>query len=173
MSTDIFQPIKLGKEVFHPKSYDERTFEMDWTIDEGGKVPPHFHHYSDEHFKIIKGEILFQVDGEKITKKEGDVFFVPKGTTHSVTNTHKGQSAMAVQYMPCADIHKMFEILATLNKSNPGSMLNMMKYFYLAPRLGLKGFSTLSPAWMMRAMNGSLSILGKLSGWDKLLLAFK
>jgi quercetin dioxygenase-like cupin family protein len=173
MTTDILKPIKLGKEVFHPKSYDENSFVMDWTVEAGGKVPPHVHYHMDEHFKITKGEITFQVNGEKITKKDGEEFFVPKGTVHSVTNAIKGQSGMTVKYSPCADTHRMFQILSTLDKENTGSIMNMMKYFYLVPRLELKEFSAVSPVFLMSIMNGIITIMGKLSGWDKLVDRFR
>lgn len=173
MTTDIFKPIKLGKEVFHPKFYDENSFIMDWTMEAGGKVPPHVHHHSDELFKITKGEILFQVDGKKIIKKSGEELFVPKGTPHSIINPIKDQVGITVTYSPCADSHRMFQILAVLNETKPGSAINMMKYFYLVPRLGLRAFSAATPAVMMSIFNGIITITGKLSGWDKLINKFK
>lgn len=173
MTTDIFKPIKLGKEVFHPQSFDEDSFLMNWTIEASGNVPPHVHMHMDEHFKIIKGEIRFQVNGEKFLKKEGDEFFVPKGTTHAVTNAFKGPSTLEVKYVPCADTHRMFEILATLDTKNTGSEINMMKYFYLSPRLGLKEFSSVRPAILMSLMKAVATVMGKVSGWDSLIAKFK
>jgi quercetin dioxygenase-like cupin family protein len=173
MNTNVFRPIKLGKEVFYPKSYDENSFVMDWTVEAGGKVPPHVHFHMDEHFIITHGEITFQVNSEKILKKAGEEFFVPKGIVHSVTNTNKDQSAMTVTYSPCADTHRMFQILSILEEENPGSATNMMKYFYLAPRLGLKEFSTVSPPFLMNFLNGVVTIIGKLFGWNKWINQFK
>lgn len=172
MTTNIFRPIKLGKEVFHPKSYDENSFIMDWTIEAKGKVPTHVHNHMNEHFAITKGEILFEVNGEKIIKKAGEELFVPKGTPHSVTNLIKAQVGVTVKYSPCADTHRMFQIIATLDETNPGSIMNMIKYFYLVPRLGLKEFSIIKPAFVMRFMNGIVTIMGKLSGWDRLVKKF-
>ncbi|MBK7762688.1 MAG: cupin domain-containing protein [Bacteroidetes bacterium] len=173
MTTNIFRPIKFGKEIFHAKSYDENSFVMDWRVEAGGKVPPHIHYHMDEHFSITQGEIIFHVNGEKITKKSGEDFFVSKGTLHSVTNANKGQSAITVTYSPCADTHRMFHILAALDEENPGSVMNMMKYFYLVPRLGLKEFSSIHPAYLMNILNHTVTFIGKLSGWDKLIAKFK
>lgn len=173
MSTAIFKPIKLGKEEFLAISYDLDSFVMDWTVQAGGKVPPHVHHHMDEHFKVTEGEILFQVNGKRIIKKVGEEFFVPKGTVHSVTNIVKGQSAMRVKYTPCADTHRMFEIIIDLDQNKPGSMVNMIKYFYLVPRLGLKEFSAISPKFIMSTMNSFATIIGKLSGWDKMISKYK
>jgi quercetin dioxygenase-like cupin family protein len=173
MTADIFRAIKMGKEVFYPKSFDNNEFIMDWTVEAGGKVPPHVHYHMDEHFRIVNGEITFSVNGEKITKRNGEEFFVPKGTVHSVVNTFKGQSAMTVKYSPCADAHKMFQILSALDKEKPGSVINMMKYFYLVPRLGLKEFSAISPAFLMTIMSGVVTVLGAIMGWKKLVERFK
>ncbi len=173
MTTNIFRPIKFGKEVFHAKIYDENSFVMDWTVESGGSVPPHIHYHMDEYFKISKGEIIFQVNGKKIVKGVGEEFFVPKGTVHSVTNAIKGDSAMTVKYSPCGDTHRMFEILSALDDENPGSTMNMIKYFYLVPRLGLKEFSTVHPPFLMSIITGVVTLMGKLSGWDKLIFKFK
>ena len=173
MTTDIFRPIKFGKEVFYPKSYDENSFVMNWTVEAGGKVPPHVHFHMDEHFKIMIGEVLFEVNGEKIIKTVGEEFFVPRGIIHSVTNAIKGQASMTVTYSPCADTHRMFQILSTLDNEKPDSMMNMMKYFYLVPRLGLKEFSTIHPAFLMNMVTGIVNLMGKLSGWNRLVDKYK
>ena len=173
MQTNIFRPISFGKEVFYPKSFDENSFIMDWTMEAGGMVPPHLHKYSDEYFTVTKGEVLFTVNGEKITKNVGDTLLVPKGTPHSIKNPGKGQIGLTVKYSPCADVHRMFQIVAALDETNPGSIMNMVKYFYLSPRLGLKDFSTPQPAFAMTIMSGIVTLIGKLSGWDKLIDKFK
>ncbi|MBL7812254.1 MAG: cupin domain-containing protein [Bacteroidetes bacterium] len=173
MKEDIFRPIKFGKEIFHPKFYDENSFLMEWTVEAGGGVPPHVHYHMDEHFIISKGEIAFKVNGVKMIKKSGEEFFVPKGTIHSVTNISQGQSEVTVKYSPCADTHRMFQILSTLDREKPDSMINMMKYFYLVPRLGLREFSSIRPAFLMSLMNIIVTLTGKLAGWDKLITKFK
>ena len=142
-------------------------------MEAGGMVPPHVHKYMDEHFTVTKGEILFTVNGEKIIKKEGEVLLVPKGIRHSIKNPVKGQIGLTVKYSPCSDTHRMFEIVATLDQANPGSIMNMVKYFYLAPKLGLKEFSTPQPAFAMIVISAVVTVMGKLYGWDKLISKFK
>ena len=106
-------------------------------------------------------------------RKAGQEIMVPKGITHSIANGGKTQVEMTVTYSPCADIHRMFEILSVLNESRPGSMLNMMQYIYMAPKLGLKEFSVPQPAFALHIINGIVTIWGKLAGWDKLVPKFK
>ena len=116
---------------------------------------------------------MFTVNGEKITKQVGDTLLVPKGTPHSIKNPGKGQIGLTVKYSPCADVHRMFQIVAALDETNPGKVMNMVKYFYLSPRLGLKDFSTPQPAFAMTIISGIVTLIGKLSGWDKLIAQFK
>jgi len=116
MKTNIFRPIKIGKETFHPKFFDESSFIMDWTMQEGGAVPQHLHKHMDELFTVTEGEVLFTVNGQKMIKKTGEVLFVPRGTPHSIKNETKEKIGLTVKYSPCADTHRMFEIIATLDQ---------------------------------------------------------
>jgi hypothetical protein len=67
----------------------------------------------------------------------------------------------------------MFQIIATLDETKPGSTMNFVKCFYISPRIGLKEFSTPQPAIAMTIINSIVTIIGKLSGWDKLVSKFK
>lgn len=67
----------------------------------------------------------------------------------------------------------MFQILSALDHEKPGSMINMLKYFYLVPRLGIKEFSTIKPAFLMYTKDRVVTIMGTLSGWNKLTDRFK
>lgn len=67
--TNIFRPLRMGKEVFHPQSYDERSFVMNYTLEKGGMVPPHLHVHMDEYFSVVRGEMKFIVNGKTIIKK--------------------------------------------------------------------------------------------------------
>lgn len=52
----------------------------------GDKVPWHTHENEDELFYIIKGELYFEIENQpSFTMKEGDLFIVPKGTSHRVS----------------------------------------------------------------------------------------
>jgi len=146
---------------------------MEWTMEPGGKVQTHTHEFSDEYFFITKGIVKFTVNGKTTYKKAGEELLVKKNIPHSITNDTNEEIAVNVKYSPCADIHRMFTIMATLNKSNPGSSVNIMKYFYLVPRLGLKSFSTPQPKFVFLILTSIITIVGKLSGWDKLVEKFK
>lgn len=163
----------MGKEVFHPQAYDTNSFTMNWTMEQGGKVPPHIHEHMDEYFTVTKGEVLFIVNGQKTLKKAGEAFFIPRGTPHSIANTCKGQIGLSVKYSPCADTHRMFEILTVLGKGNTVSMMNMLQYFYLYPKLGLRPFSSMHPKFAMNITLGIINVIGNISGWGKLVQRFR
>ena len=47
-----------------------------------GDSHTHRHLEGDEAFIVLKGEIFIQIDGEELCLKEGQLFVVPRGTTH-------------------------------------------------------------------------------------------
>ncbi len=169
----VFQPFSFEKQTFRCISFNESEFVMNWKMEPKGKVDPHIHKYSDEHFHLIKGEVQFKVGGETMIKKQGEELFVEKGIVHSIVNNTDEEIEVRVTYSPCADIHRMFFIMATLNLSRPGSSVNIAKYFYLSPRLGLKDFSTPQPEFFFKIISVIISIAGKLFGWGKLVHKFK
>lgn len=48
MAANIFRPFKFGKETFHPQSFDENSFMMNFSMEKGAAVPPHKHFHTDE-----------------------------------------------------------------------------------------------------------------------------
>ena len=52
----------------------------------GGGPPPHIHHFEDESFYILEGNITFHAGGQTIHAKPGDFIHIPRGTVHSLKN---------------------------------------------------------------------------------------
>ena len=48
--------------------------------------PPLHTHDFDEAFYILEGELIFQVEDELITKRAGEVAFVPRNVAHALAN---------------------------------------------------------------------------------------
>ena len=72
---------------------------------EGNRM--HYHSDWDEWWYIIQGEWEWQVDGNSLTVKEGDVVFIERGRRHKITATGSGQSIrMAVSR---ADVDHIYE----------------------------------------------------------------
>jgi mannose-6-phosphate isomerase-like protein (cupin superfamily) len=168
MTSNIFKPIKIGKETFHPQSFDKNSFVMNYKLDAGGMVPPHCHIHMDEHFEIVKGEMKFKVNGKTIIKKTGEEIMVPKGVKHSIANVGIEQVEMNVKYMPCSDTHRFFEIVASLDEIKPATPKTLMQSLYIADKMQLKQFSHPQPMLANNIIMSMLKIVGKVSGWDKL-----
>lgn len=53
----------------------------------GDKVPWHNHQNEDEFFYVIKGSLLFEIEGkDSFVMNEGDIFIVEKGVNHRVSS---------------------------------------------------------------------------------------
>jgi len=66
----------------------------------GGGPPPHLHHYEDESFYMLEGNITFQAGGQTIHAKPGDFIHVPRGTVHSFKNEGKVPATALVIISP-------------------------------------------------------------------------
>lgn len=175
MSRILNRPLRMMKETFLPLSFDENHFEMDWSMEPGGFVPPHMHAHKDEHFTVTKGEVLFTVGDKTVVKKTGDTLMVTKGMLHSIANKTKEQIGLRVRYTPCADTEKFFQALNYFSSDGEVSMSAMLKVFYVQEKLGWKKFSEAADAGGT-VMFGMLKILanvfGLIFGWSKYLRNF-
>ena len=52
----------------------------------GATGPPLHHHAFDEMFYVLEGELTFQLEDELVTKRAGELVFVPGGVAHAFTN---------------------------------------------------------------------------------------
>lgn len=170
---NIFRPLRFGKEMFHPQSYDEGSFVLNYTLEKGGMVPPHMHAHMDEYFSIVKGEMRFVVNGKAITKKAGEEIVVPRGVKHSIKNAGSEQVEMNVKYVPCADTHRLFEVVAAFDEKDPGKVMNMFKAFYICHKLKVKEFSAPQPAFVGSILKSIVFVMGRLNGWDKHIEQFR
>ncbi|MEX0853572.1 MAG: cupin domain-containing protein [Bauldia sp.] len=50
-----------------------------------GGPPRHLHQKEDETFYVLRGEMVFWLDGATITKGPGEVFLAPRGKEHTFT----------------------------------------------------------------------------------------
>jgi mannose-6-phosphate isomerase-like protein (cupin superfamily) len=171
---NIFRSIKFGKETFHPQSFNEEAFVMNYRLEKRGMVPPHFHAHMDEHFKVLSGEMKFTINGKSVIKTAGEEIIVQKGVPHSIRNMGEGIAELNVTYIPCADTHRLFEMLVTLDETRPFTVRNLLKAAYLTPKLKLREFSTpAAPAFVGALIKGIINTMGKWNGWDKHLTQFR
>lgn len=56
-----------------------------------------YHNHRSETWNIVQGEGRANIDGQVIKIKAGDVFEVPVGSIHRVTNTHTTEILIAIE----------------------------------------------------------------------------
>jgi quercetin dioxygenase-like cupin family protein len=146
---------------------------MNFSLEKGGAVPPHTHQHCDEHFKVVKGEMKFTMNGKTIMKKAGEELYVPKLTPHTQANAGNETAELVISFHPCADTHRLFQILSIIEPNQSISMTTMMKAMYIMDKLKMKQFSHPHPAMANSIIYSIVNIMGKLSGWDKLITKYR
>ncbi len=64
--------------------YGDKVMAAEVRLKKGVVVPEH-HHESEQLTWIVKGELLFEIDGKKISVKEGEVLVIPSNKPHKAT----------------------------------------------------------------------------------------
>jgi mannose-6-phosphate isomerase-like protein (cupin superfamily) len=86
--------------------------------------PPLHHHDFDEAFRLIKGELTFQVGDDVFTRSAGEFTFVPRGVPHAVANLSSEPARYVLTCTP-GGFERMFDRLAaeTRGESIPDEAL--------------------------------------------------
>ena len=71
--------------VVHGEQNDGRVGVMLNRMPPGATGPPLHHHAFDELFYVLEGQLDFQVEDELVTKRSGELVFVPGGVAHAFT----------------------------------------------------------------------------------------
>ena len=77
----------------------------------GGGPPPHIHHFEDESFYLLEGNITFWAGGRTIHAKPGDFIHIPRGTVHSLKNegTVPGRALIIISPAGPTGLQQFFE----------------------------------------------------------------
>jgi mannose-6-phosphate isomerase-like protein (cupin superfamily) len=59
---------------------------IDVTVPPRWAGPPLHHHAFHEHFRVLEGELTFELDGERSTAGPGASVFAPGGSIHTLAN---------------------------------------------------------------------------------------
>lgn len=87
-----------------PRPPDDFAYQLDhlqiWfnRTDEPWNDPaPHFHQESDEVFIVLKGELVVEVNGERITVGPDEFCAFPAGVVHSVVDVHTPHESLMIR----------------------------------------------------------------------------
>jgi quercetin dioxygenase-like cupin family protein len=100
----------------------------------GGGPPPHVHHREDETFQVLKGEYEFEVDGKRLTAREGATVFAPRGLPHAYRCVSQGPGRLMVVITP-AGFEKFFEAIGALT---PAQQQDIPRVIAIAKEFGLE-----------------------------------
>ena len=75
---------KLSELLSRKLIYGDRVMLAEVRLKKGSVVPEH-HHENEQLTWIVKGELMFEIGGKKISVKEGEVLVIPSNTPHKAT----------------------------------------------------------------------------------------
>jgi mannose-6-phosphate isomerase-like protein (cupin superfamily) len=136
----------FGGELYTIKAGSEETCGaftlVEMVTPPGGGPLPHVHHWENETFYVLEGELEFMVADDNILKvSAGSWLVVPKGTSHTYKNTGT-QPARYLGVLAPGGIEKFFEEVSVpaLDRSSPPPFEeeDLNKILSIAPKYGLE-----------------------------------
>jgi quercetin dioxygenase-like cupin family protein len=82
------------------KETDGRYSTVELYATKEGAPPWHIHHYEDEAFYILDGEMTFYVGNEVLKGNPGDFIFAPKDVPHTYTVDTPGHARILMMFSP-------------------------------------------------------------------------
>jgi mannose-6-phosphate isomerase-like protein (cupin superfamily) len=128
----------------------------------------HVHPTQDERFEILKGSLMFKLDGKELPAGPGDRILVPAGSTHQFWNASEEEAHFVCEIRPALKFEKLVETMFALaadGKTNRKGMPNPLRLAVIARDT----FDTVQlpfpPVWMQRTGLAVGSWLGRLVGY--------
>ncbi|GDY31756.1 cupin domain-containing protein [Gandjariella thermophila] len=72
------------------------------TLEDGERVAECYHPYSDKFLFVVRGSLLFRIDGEEVTAGENEALLITRGQRHSIENVGTTQAFVVYQITPLA-----------------------------------------------------------------------
>ncbi len=82
--------------------------------------PLHVHTREDETFYVLDGEVVFEIDGERVTTGAGSVVFLPRGIPHRYQNFSDHPAQLLLVVTPGAGFEAFFGELAAATPPQGG-----------------------------------------------------
>jgi mannose-6-phosphate isomerase-like protein (cupin superfamily) len=120
MSSEFFYASAAGTSKVHipaiglelavpiPFSTSDSTLTILETVNEAGFGPPLHRHRETEIFRVLEGEYLYEVDGQRFHATAGDVVRVPGGAAHGFVNLGDRPARQLVLMLPAMDAMAFF-----------------------------------------------------------------
>jgi mannose-6-phosphate isomerase-like protein (cupin superfamily) len=128
----------------------------------------HVHPSQDERFEILKGSVMFKIDGKELPAGPGDRVLVPAGSTHQFWNAGDEEAHFVCEVRPALKFEQLIETMFALavdGKTNKNAMPNPLRLAVIAR----EHFDTVQlpfpPVWMQRLGLAMGAPLGRLLGY--------
>ena len=86
-------------------------FAMEARVPPDAGPPPHIQNREEEAFYVLSGEVVFYVDGQRVSGKPGTFLHVPRGVPHRFKNESATEVKLLIWFGP-AGIEKMMDRMA-------------------------------------------------------------
>jgi quercetin dioxygenase-like cupin family protein len=107
MPATTHDPVHRARYSFEP---DGENLWVETWIEPGGALPPHWHPHQEEVWRVLDGEVRFQLGDEKrvIGPQDGDMVVTP-GTKHSIESVMDGDAHLRCHVKPARQLQAFLE----------------------------------------------------------------
>ena len=168
----IENPVTGERIVFHKTSAEtngEAVVIECFVKPNGFVAKAHIHPSQDERFEVLKGSLMFKLDGKELPAGPGDRILVPAGSKHQFWNAGDEEAHFVCEVRPALKFEQLIETMFSLaadGKTNQNVMPNPLRLAVIARET----FDTVQlpfpPVWMQRMGLVVGSWLGRLVGYS-------
>ncbi|MBN1527770.1 MAG: cupin domain-containing protein [Thermoleophilaceae bacterium] len=107
MPATTHDPVHRARYSFEP---DGENLWVDTWLEPGGGLPPHLHPRQEEAWRVLDGEVRFQLGDEKrvIGPADGDMVVIP-GTVHGIEAVMDHDAHLRCHVKPARDLQAFLE----------------------------------------------------------------
>lgn len=130
--------LKLGEaQILRVVSSTPEALELESTWTSTTKKPPrHFHPHQDEHFEILEGELMVELDRQPVrVLRTDDTLDVPRGVVHRMWSESPGPTRATWRVTPRLRTEDLFRFID--GGTSPIRMARLLWEFRNEFRLGL------------------------------------
>ena len=107
MADPVHDPVHRARYAFEP---DGDNLFVDAWLEPGGGLPPHLHPRQEERWRVVEGEVRFQLGDEKrvIGPADGEMIVMP-GTKHGLESVSEREVHLRCHVLPARDLQAFLE----------------------------------------------------------------
>jgi quercetin dioxygenase-like cupin family protein len=171
-SGDVLEhPVTGERLVWRRVAHDTegRLLEGDMFARPGGHpAAVHVHPHQEERFRVIRGSVRLQLDGETRLLGPGESAAVPPGRPHTWSNVGDDEACIRVEIAPALRTEMFFETffgLAKDGRTNDKGLPNLLSLAVILREYDEELRLARPPAGVQRALFGPLAVLGRRVGY--------